>query len=125
MKFVNNKSGIFSGGILLDDNPLICECSLLWISDWLRKWIYDMRIINFEAAVQAYSIAHQSTCSIHTNESNESIQNYGEKIKRISILDLRSNEITCENQSINCIVNNAVLAVILFINLKLQADVLL
>lgn len=34
---------VFSDGLLLGDNPWICSCNLVWLSQWLRRWAKETR----------------------------------------------------------------------------------
>ncbi|CAG2160447.1 unnamed protein product [Oppiella nova] len=81
------------GGILLDDNPLHCDCDLIWISDWMKRLISDMRVVNIEAALQAHTMASMSQC-----------------IAYLPIpINLRSEDILCENISFKVTSNGCAL----------------
>jgi hypothetical protein len=84
----------------------------------MKRLISDMRIINIEAALQANSMASMSQCIVYLpitnnylNESHSQI----ESIKRVSLLDLRSDQILCENLSI-ILTPNVILIVLMSIN---------
>ena len=106
---ISLKFELILGGILLDENPLKCDCDLIWISDWMKRLISDMRVINIEAALQANSMAAMSQCIVHkTNHFNES------QIQKISLLDLRSEDIFCGNIS-PCFISNSCLIILLIL----------
>ncbi|XP_046665622.1 carboxypeptidase N subunit 2-like isoform X1 [Homalodisca vitripennis] len=32
---------LIAGGLLLHDNPWLCDCGLVWIGHWLRRWLRE------------------------------------------------------------------------------------
>ncbi|KAL1124150.1 hypothetical protein AAG570_001920 [Ranatra chinensis] len=32
---------LVSGGLMLEGNPWICDCSLVWVGHWLRRWLRE------------------------------------------------------------------------------------
>ena len=69
-----------------------------------------MRVINIEAALQANSMAAMSQCI--ANQSNPF--NDSQTKRRISLLDLRPEDMFCENQSFG-LVSNIILSVSLIL----------
>ena len=105
----------------MDDNPLHCDCDLIWISDWMKRLISDMRVVNIEAALQAHTMASMSQCIVHfpipisdfDNTSHHEIQN----MRKISLLDLRSEDILCENISFK-VTSNGFLIILLIVSIN-------
>ncbi|CAG2103122.1 unnamed protein product [Medioppia subpectinata] len=91
------------GGILLDENPLNCDCDLIWISDWMKRLISDMRVVNIEAALQAHTMASMSQCISYDDPIPHTLDNISyalpQNARKISLLDLRSEDIFCGNIS--------------------------
>jgi hypothetical protein len=82
----------------------------------MKRLISDMRIINIEAALQANSMASMSQCIVYLPITNNYLnESHSQKIKRVSLLDLRSDEILCESLSI-ILTPNVILIVLLSIN---------
>uniref|UniRef100_T1JRB4 LRRCT domain-containing protein n=1 Tax=Tetranychus urticae TaxID=32264 RepID=T1JRB4_TETUR len=53
-----------SGGLLLEDNPLICSCDITWLGSWLRKWLKETRkihLLNHETFLSTESKARLMT----------------------------------------------------------------
>lgn len=113
------------GGLLLEDNPLICSCDILWLSSWLRKWLKESRKIhhhNHDTFLSTESKARLMTCKqsivqlrkqqsalsssiISQNNSIISI-NLRPKAKLISdkkipLLDIYPEDIGCNSVSTN------------------------
>lgn len=52
------------GGIILEDNPLVCDCNLLWISRWMNEIFTEMKSINIEAAIHVKAALSLSRCRL-------------------------------------------------------------
>ncbi|XP_022246102.1 chaoptin-like [Limulus polyphemus] len=79
-----------AGGVLLENNPWTCDCDLIWLSHWLRRWMREtlqVQMLHFDAALYVYNLARQSTCKIPGSNTE------------IPVIDLRLEEMKCtENQ---------------------------
>ncbi|XP_055951250.1 chaoptin-like [Argiope bruennichi] len=75
------------GGVLLEDNPWICSCELLWMGKWLRRWLretFHVHMLSTEAMLYVNSVARKTKCSVlNTNVT-------------ISVIDLKSSDIHCD-----------------------------
>ncbi|CAL1267963.1 unnamed protein product [Larinioides sclopetarius] len=75
------------GGVLLEDNPWICSCELLWMGKWLRRWLretFHVHMLSTEAMLYVTSVARKTKCLVpSTNVS-------------ISVIDLWSADIYCD-----------------------------
>ncbi|XP_003738743.1 chaoptin [Galendromus occidentalis] len=61
-----------AGGIRLEDNPFRCDCGLVWLSQWMRRWLREtVKVQRFEpaTALQLHNIARQSTCRLPNGRS--------------------------------------------------------
>ena len=53
------------GGLLLDNNPWLCSCDLLWLSSWLRRWVRETRkfyALNFDVFLHQTQPPLQGHC---------------------------------------------------------------
>ena len=99
---------IIIGGIILEDNPLVCDCNLLWLSQWMREVFTEMKSINVEAAIHAKSKLSLSQCARplcynnaqqYSSTSNVTTTTSSSPLKQsyVSIIDLRDEDI-CQQQ---------------------------
>ncbi|XP_076330934.1 uncharacterized protein LOC143236518 [Tachypleus tridentatus] len=75
-----------TGGVLLENNPWVCDCDLTWLSRWLRRWMREtlrIQMFHFDAALYVYNLARRSTCVIHGLNTE------------IPIIDLKPADINC------------------------------
>ena len=57
---------LFAGGLILKGNPWTCECGLVWLGHWLRRWLRETMQIHtvvLEGAQQMQSLAREATCT--------------------------------------------------------------
>ncbi|XP_069684863.1 chaoptin [Periplaneta americana] len=57
---------LISGGLILKGNPWTCECGLVWLGHWLRRWLRETMQIHtvvLEGAQQMQSLAREATCT--------------------------------------------------------------
>jgi hypothetical protein len=56
----------FAGGLILKGNPWTCDCGLVWLGHWLRRWLRETMQIHtvvLEGAQQMQSLAREATCT--------------------------------------------------------------
>lgn len=57
---------LISGGMVLKGNPWQCDCGLVWLGHWLRRWLRETLQIHttvLEGAQQMQALAREATCS--------------------------------------------------------------
>ncbi|XP_049854700.1 chaoptin-like [Schistocerca gregaria] len=55
----------FPGGLLLSGNPWTCDCGLVWLGHWLRRWLREtlqIHTVVVEGAQQLSAAAREATC---------------------------------------------------------------
>ena len=55
-----------TGGIHVQHNSFKCGCNLLWLSNWLERWLRDSRkaqLVSHEHYLKNYQLLDQLTCS--------------------------------------------------------------
>ncbi|XP_014245370.1 chaoptin [Cimex lectularius] len=56
---------LISGGLLLKGNPLSCDCSLVWVGHWLRRWVRESLVIHTtdpETGQKLVRAVREATC---------------------------------------------------------------
>jgi hypothetical protein len=57
---------LFAGGLILKGNPWTCDCGLVWLGHWLRRYLRETKQIHtvvLEGALQLHSLAREATCT--------------------------------------------------------------
>ncbi|XP_046916799.2 uncharacterized protein LOC124497221 [Dermatophagoides farinae] len=97
------------GGIILENNPLVCDCNLLWISQWMREVFTEMKSINVEAAIHAKAKLSLSRCARpscyhhperqqqQSSSKNVVLSNITSISSSVSIIDLRNEDLCNQN----------------------------
>ena len=78
----------FLGGVLLEENPWDCSCDLLWLGQWLQRWLretFHVHMLSVEAALYVNTVSRNAKCSMR-----------GSNIS-YSIIDLRRSDLKCES----------------------------
>ncbi|KFM61030.1 Chaoptin, partial [Stegodyphus mimosarum] len=56
-----------SGGVLLEDNPWVCGCSLVWLGGWIRRWMREtlrVQMLHFDGFLYAQNLARRTICTM-------------------------------------------------------------
>ncbi|GIY94241.1 chaoptin [Caerostris extrusa] len=56
-----------SGGVLLEDNPWVCGCSLVWLGSWIRRWMREtlrVQMLHFDGFLYAQNLARRTVCTM-------------------------------------------------------------
>ena len=80
------------GGIILSNNPLECDCNLLWISQWMQELFSEMKSINIDAAIHVKSSLTASTCKLKNSSQN----NHTKEMRSIAHLSEHDVGIHCQ-----------------------------
>ncbi|XP_071039126.1 chaoptin-like isoform X1 [Parasteatoda tepidariorum] len=78
-----------TGGVFLEDNPWSCSCELLWMGDWMRRWLretFRVHVLNVEASLYVNNVAKKATCSFKNNVT-------------YSIVHLKESDVNCPKNS--------------------------
>ncbi|KAG8334376.1 biological adhesion [Homalodisca vitripennis] len=57
---------LIAGGLLLHDNPWLCDCGLVWLGHWLRRWLRESLQIHtapLDAAQHLVLATRAATCT--------------------------------------------------------------
>ncbi|XP_046679474.1 trophoblast glycoprotein-like [Homalodisca vitripennis] len=57
---------LIAGGLLLHDNPWVCDCGLVWVGQWLRRWLREslqLHTAPLDAAQHLVLTARAATCT--------------------------------------------------------------
>lgn len=57
---------VLAGGLILKGNPWTCDCGLVWLGHWLRRYLRETKQIHtvvLEGALQMHSLAREATCT--------------------------------------------------------------
>lgn len=66
-QFSINYNGFISGGVLLEDNPWVCGCSIVWLGNWIRRWMREtlrVQMLHFDGFLYAQNLARRTVCTI-------------------------------------------------------------
>lgn len=78
---------------MLKNNPWSCDCGLVWLGHWLRRWlretveIHTLDVIN--EVQQMEDMAREATCL------------YQRTNRHIPIVDLRSEDLSCQASALS------------------------
>lgn len=88
------------GGIILENNPLECDCNLLWISRWMKEIFTEMKSINVEAAIHVKSALSLSRCRMDHQPPTLGSNASAAVIETVPIVHLQEEDIgtRCDNQ---------------------------
>jgi len=53
-------------GLVLKGNPWTCDCSLVWLGHWLRRWLREtvqIHTVALEGAQQIQALAREAVCT--------------------------------------------------------------
>ncbi|XP_054717386.1 chaoptin-like [Uloborus diversus] len=81
-----------SGGVLLDDNPWVCGCGLVWLGGWIRRWMREtlrVQMLHFDGFLYAQNLARRTYC-IHPGTN-----------ATIALVDLEPSEFGCREGADN------------------------
>ncbi|KAK7590169.1 hypothetical protein V9T40_001782 [Parthenolecanium corni] len=80
------------GGLITKDNPWSCDCGLVWLGHWLRRWLretVEIHTLVIKEAQQMEEMAREATClDQRTN-------------KHIPILDLHPEDLSCQASALS------------------------
>ncbi|KAI5697695.1 hypothetical protein M8J75_014362 [Diaphorina citri] len=65
MGLANSLPSLFPGGLHLKGNPWICDCGLIWLSMWLKRWLREALQIHtklLESSQQIQILVREATC---------------------------------------------------------------
>ncbi|XP_066905092.1 chaoptin [Halyomorpha halys] len=82
---------LISGGLLLKDNPLTCDCSLVWLGHWLRRWLRESLLIQTadpEISARLTGAAREASCRDRDG-------------RRTALLDLRPEHLSCQASALS------------------------
>ncbi|KAG8260801.1 biological adhesion [Homalodisca vitripennis] len=77
---------LITGGLLLHDNPWLCDCGLVWLGHWLRRWLRESLQIHtapLDAAQHLVLVTRAATCTDHRTG------------RQTPLLDIYPEELSC------------------------------
>ncbi|KAG7172303.1 Chaoptin-like 1 [Homarus americanus] len=81
-----------AGGLALEGNAWTCECSLVWLGHWLRRWLRETLQIHtamLKGAQQVHTLARAATCFEPTTG------------QQVPLLDLHSEDLGCHASALS------------------------
>lgn len=57
---------LIEGGLLLKNNPWHCDCGLVWVGHWLRRWLREslqIHTVPLEAAQHIVAASREASCT--------------------------------------------------------------
>lgn len=71
-------------GLVLKGNPWTCDCSLVWLGHWLRRWLREtvqIHTVALEGAQQIQALAREAVCTDpRTGQQTPMIDLYAEDL---------------------------------------------
>ena len=108
---------------MVNDNPLICTCNLVWLGSWLRKWLRETRKVhrlNYEALLKSYSNVKLTKCKIYPESINNSQSS--DRYESISLIDLYPSDLNCKSLYPRLIATPWLMAFMLIMNSIFKRD---
>ncbi|XP_073983632.1 uncharacterized protein isoform X2 [Rhodnius prolixus] len=82
---------LISGGLLLKGNPLSCDCSLVWVGHWLRRWLRESLVIHTtdpESGQRLVRAVREATCRDRAGRA-------------LPLLDLHPEQLSCHASALS------------------------
>uniref|UniRef100_A0A2H8TK33 Chaoptin n=1 Tax=Melanaphis sacchari TaxID=742174 RepID=A0A2H8TK33_9HEMI len=89
----NSGTNILKGGLYLDDNPLQCDCGLLWLGQWLRRWLREavqVHTLGMAETQLAQWTARRATCADPRNGG-----------ARVPVADIYPEDLRCKASALS------------------------
>ncbi|CAL4203145.1 unnamed protein product, partial [Meganyctiphanes norvegica] len=80
------------GGLALEGNNWNCDCSLVWLGRWTRRWLRETLLIHtakLKGAQQVHALAREAKCFIPRTGQH------------VSLLDLHSEDLGCHASALS------------------------
>ncbi|CAH0389807.1 unnamed protein product [Bemisia tabaci] len=75
---------LLTGGLVLEKNPWACDCGLVWLGHWLRRWLREalqIHTVSLETAQQLQEMVRRATClDPRTNQRTPLIELYPHRL---------------------------------------------
>lgn len=81
----------FLGGLMLSDNPWNCDCGLIWLGHWLRRWLREtvqIHTVVLEVAQHMQELIREAKCTDSTG-------------RQVAIVDLFPEDLSCHASALS------------------------